>query len=36
MLLGTPGIFYNEFGLLPVLFKNESPFILMRDCHITR
>ena len=32
-------IFTNPFELmsllLSVLFKNESPFILIRDCHVT-
>ena len=35
MHLGTPRIFFNGFGLPPVFFKNESPLILVRDCHIT-
>ena len=26
---------YIKFGLSPVLFKNESHFILIRDYHIT-
>ena len=26
--------YYLGFGLSPVLFKNESPFIWMRDYHI--
>ena len=25
----------SEFGLTPVFFLLESPFVLMRNCHIT-